>query len=404
MDKKVVKLGFIGMGGRSRFLMKAVFLQVPDVEIAAVCDLYQEPIDEALKVLEELGQPTPKTFNDYHELLKLPEVDAVVVITTWETHVKIACDAMRAGKPVAFEVGGASSLEECWKLVRTYEETGVPCFFMENCCYGREELMLLNMARQNMFGEIVHCRGGYFHELRGMQTSDRESGKNFRFINATHRNGETYPTHELGPIANILNINRGNRMVSLTSMASKAAGLATYIREQEPENRNIPVFTQGDVVTTMIKCATGETIVLSLQMSLPQYYSRGLCVRGTKGMYEGENRSVFLDGDGHDRAWRECYNNVDEYMEKYDHPLWKGYKPNEAQSSGHGGVDWLMGKAFIDAVRDGKPMPIDAYDAAAWMSITCLSEQSIAMGSMPVAIPDFTCGNWMYRKPWEPEA
>ena len=214
-------------------------------------------------------------------------------------------------------------------------------------------------------------------------------------------NCENYPTHELGPIAKVLNINRGNRMVSLTSTASCARGLNEYLKREKGEEYDITnfPFAQGDVVNTVIKCAHGQTIYLVLDTTLPRYYSRNFTVRGTKGMFREENRSVFLDGvhNKYDFDWKPMWNNVGEYREEYDHPIWKKFL-NDGVRGGHGGMDTLVFDAFFGALMEGRPMPIDVYDMAAWMCITALSEQSIALGGAPVAIPDFTNGAWTNRE------
>ena len=270
--------------------------------------------------------------------------------------------------------------------------------------YDRIDRRVELMVRQGLFGEVVHCQGGYRHDLREEVSTGREM-RHYRFRNYLYRNCENYPTHELGPIANVLDINRGNRMLTLVSVASKAAGLHEYLlREKGPDYDAAKMnFAQGDVVTTIIKCARGETICLTLDTTLPRAYSRGFHVQGTKGMYMEDNKSVFLDGkdNEYDFKWNERWNSAEEYREKYDHPVWKKYLA-EGVRGGHDGMDWLVFRSFFDAAKAGAPAPIDVYDAAAWMSISCLSEQSVAMGGAPVAIPDFTNGKWMERAPWQP--
>ena len=324
--------------------------------------------------------------------------------TPWDDHINLACFAMRAGKYTGMEVGGAYSLDDCWKLVRTFEETGTPCMLLENCCYGRDELMILNMVRQGLFGEIVHCQGGYRHDLRDEVSFGREN-RHYRFRNYRARCCENYPTHELGPIATILDINRGNRLVSLVSMASKAAGLHDYLQREKGasyDGAQLP-YAQGDVVTTVLKCARGETICITLDTTLPRFYSRGFHVQGTRGMYMEDNHSVFLDGQDNafDFKWREKWGCADAYREAYDHPVWKAYLERGVRG-GHDGMDWLEMDAFFHAVSEKAPAPIDVYDAAAWMSVSCLSEQSVALGGAPMAIPDFTNGKWLSREPWQP--
>ena len=403
MEKKI-GVAVIGLGNRGLSLLEHCILPRPEIEVAAVCDVYDDRVKKASDMTEAAGRPRPMTTADYRDVLERKDVDAVLILSAWESHVGAACDAMRAGKYAAVEVGGAYSLDDCWRLVRTYEETGVPCMMLENCCYGRDELMVLNMVRQGLFGEIVHCQGGYRHDLRDEVSFGRET-RHYRFRNYLSRNCENYPTHELGPIATLLDINRGNRMLTLVSVASKSAGLHEFLmREKGPEYDAANLrFAQGDVVTTIIKCARGETICLTLDTTLPRAYSRGFHVQGTKGMYMEDNKSVFLDGkdNAFDFKWHERWNSAEEYREEYDHPVWKAYL-KEGVRGGHDGMDWLVLGAFFDCVKKKSRTPIDVYDAAAWMSISCLSEQSIAMGGMPMAIPDFTNGAWISRPKWEP--
>ena len=403
---KELCIGVIGLGRRSVGLLEGCILPRKDVRVAVVCDVYEDRREQAAKLVRDAGQPEPKAVGDYREILAMPEVQAVVIMSSWESHVEIACAAMRAGKYAAIEVGGAYSLDQCWQLVHTYEETKTECMFLENCCYGREELLLLNMVRQQVFGELVHCQGGYLHDLR-KQVAHGVEDRHYRFRNYMGRNCENYPTHELGPIANILDINRGNRMLSLVSVASKASGLKEYLRREKGADyreSDYP-FAQGDIVNTIIKCARGETISLTLDTTLPRHYSRGLQVHGTRGLYMEENKSIFLDEKDNefDFEWHKKWNNVEEYFDKYEHPLWRKYMA-EGVRGGHDGMDWLVLSAFFEAAKAGTPVPIDVYDAAVWMSITCLSEDSIARGGAPVSIPDFTNGKWLERKPWDAEA
>ncbi len=402
--KDTVNVGVIGLGCRGAALLKQCILPHPGVRVLAVCDRYEDRREKGISLTTEAGQPAPVATADYREILAMPEIDAVIITASWESHINIACQAMRAGKYVGFEVGGAYSVEDCWKLVHTYEETGVECMMLENCCYGRDELMVLNMVRQGLFGEVVHCQGGYRHDLRAEVGNGLEN-RHYRYANYLSRNCENYPTHELGPIANVLDINRGNRMLSLVSMASKSAGLHEYLmREKGPECPSSHLhFAQGDVVTTIIKCARGETICLTLDTTLPRPYSRAFHVQGTKAMYMEDNRSLFIDGQDnkYDFDWKQRWNSVEEYRQEYDHPVWKNYLA-EGVRGGHDGMDWLVFSAFFKAVREGSRCPIDAYDAAAWMSISALTEQSIAMGGAPVAVPDFTNGMWIGRTPWNP--
>ena len=398
--KDKLNIGIIGLGGRGYGLMDGVILHMDDIEIVGVCDIYKDRAQNAADKVEQVKGNKPFITQDYKELIASSEVEAVIVSSAWTGHIEIIIECMKAGKPVGTEVGGAYSIEECWQLIRAYEETGVPCMLLENCCYGREEMMAMNMVKQGIFGEIVHCSGGYQHDLREEIAFGNEN-RHYRLQNYIHRNCENYPTHELGPIAQILDINRGNRMVSLVSMASKAKGLNEYIKNKKSDDEALmhTEFAQGDVVTTMIKCARGETIVLTLDTTLPRAYSRGFRVQGTKGMFMEDNMSLFIDGEHneYDFKWKEQWNNIEAYREKYEHPVWKKFM-QDGVKGGHGGMDWLVLRAFFDCVEKNEEMPIDVYDIAAWMAISALSEQSIAMGGQVVAIPDFTNGKWITRQ------
>ena len=398
--KDKIRIGMIGLGARGTGLLELVYVQHPDVEFAAVCDSYMDRCEKAAGIIEKSGRKRPVITTDYKEVLAMPEVDAVILCTSWDHHVDLCIEAMEAGKPVGCEVGGAYSVRECWKLVEAYERTKVPVMMMENCVYGRDEMMVLNMAEQGVLGTIVHCEGGYKHDLREEVAFGKEN-RHYRLNNYIHRNTENYPTHELGPIARILHINRGNRMMTLTSVSSKAAGLKEYIKNKKPEDQvlNHTQFQQGDVVNTIITCANGETILLTLDTTLPRYYSRGFTIQGTKGMYMEDNKSIFIDGEEHAKdhfEWQKHWNNVEEYRNKYEHPVWKQYI-EEGVKEGHDGMDWLTFCDFVKFVQTGSEAPIDVYDMAAWMCITPLAEQSIAMGGQPVAIPDFTNGAWINR-------
>ena len=403
---KTVKAGIVGLGVRTEVLL-AAFLRMDDMEVIAVCDLQEERIDKILNIFKSYGKAAPKTFTDYHEMLKLEELEAVFIPTSWNSHLAIAADCMEAGKYAAIEVGGASSLEELWQLVHVYERTKTPVMMLENCCYCRNELMVLNMVRQGLFGELVYCEGGYEHNLRNIMAQMEKSGEERAYHNR-FRNGELYPTHELGPIAKILRINRGNRFLSLTSTATKSVSIPQWRREQAANGDTYPdvPFNQGDIITTVIKCAGGEVITLTHSISLPRPYSRNGRIQGTKGIWLEDANGIYIEGMSRDETLidpagnpydNHYWDKVEDYYEKYDHPIWREDK--DKLVGGHGGLDSLAIRAFLDAVRNRENTPIDVYDVAAWMAVTCLSEQSIAFGSMPVAFPDFTNGKWIRREP-----
>ena len=397
---ETIKIGVLGLGGRGQGLVKEAILPACEdlgMEIAAVYDPYEDRTVAGANIVEEKTGKRPFEAKTEDELLAIPEIKAVIIPSAWEAHIPLAIKAMKAGKYAAMEVGGAYSLEECWDLVRTTEEPGMPCMQLETCCYGQRELMIMNMVRQGVLGDIVHCSGGYQHDLRHEISHGKEI-RHYRLRNYMNRNCENYPTHELGPIAKLLDINNGNRMVSLTATASCAKGLHQFIVDERGEDHPLSKveIAQGDVITTVIKCAKGQTIVLSLDTTLPRAYSRGFTIRGTKGSYFEDTDMVFLDKVHNQYDWnpREIWGNAKEYEEQYQHPLWKNYDPK----GGHGGMDYLVISAFLEAVKEGKNPPIDVYDAAAYMCITALSEESIRKGGASVAIPDFTRGKWYMRK------
>lgn len=392
-----IKIGLIGLGCRGSSLLKDVVLAQGE-KVTAVCDVYPDRAQNGASLVEAAGQSKPSVYTDYLDVINDKEVNTVIIATAWESHTEIAVASMYAKKAIAMEVGGAYSLNQCYDLVHAYEQTHTPFMFLENCCFGRREMMVLHMVRQGLFGEIVHCAGGYQHDLRHEIAFGKEN-RHYRLRNYLSRNCENYPTHDLGPIAKILNINHGNRMLTLTSTASKAAGLHDYILKNKSDDPFLKqqTFAQGDIITTVIKCARGETIVLTLDTTLPRYYSRNFTVRGTNGMYEEATDSVFLDRKediAHDFDWRKTnIHNAQTYEAEYEHPVWKKYIAEGVQGS-HDGMDWLEFATFFRALREGTPMPIDVYDAAAWMAVTVLSEMSIARGGAVVDIPDFTNGKW----------
>jgi len=341
---------------------------------------------------------SPAGYTDSDALLADENVGIVIISAAWEAHVPLAIAAMRAGKITALEVGGAYSVEDCWQLVHTWEETKTPFMFLENCCYGEKELLATKLARIGILGEVVYCHGAYCHDLRA-EICGGIKNRHYRLRNYLARNCDNYPTHNLGPIAKLLNINRGNRMLKLVSLGSKSRGLETYVSEHEEYiHLKGKHFAQSDIVTTMITCADGTLITLKLDTTLPRAYSRELTVSGTKGIYSERGNIVLEDGGDydHDDTIELCRDSADKYKDLRP-KIWKDITEGEIKA-GHGGMDTLMLRSFFDAVREGKEMPIDVYDAASWMVITCLSEASIANGGMPVDIPDFTGGRWVMRE------
>lgn len=389
--QREVRLGLIGSGGRGRGLLRNL-LAMDDVAVTAVSDPVERSLQLGLDEVTAAGRPEAAGYADYRELLARGDLDGVIIATSWSTHIEIAIAAMRAGKVPGMEVGGASSLQECWDLVRASEETGIPCMLLENCCYGRNEMMLLHMVKLGLFGELVHCQCGYQHDLR----KEIITGEpwHYRFYHHLRRNGDVYPTHGLGPMAKCLDIHRGNRFMTLVSMASKSRGLREWAETRLGPDHHLArtEFALGDIVTSMIKCARGETIVIVHDTSLPRPYSRHKRVQGTKGIYMEDNASIHLEGKSPDHMWEP----LQSYRAQYEHPLWKEYE-EQGIRGGHGGVDYLCLRALVESIGNKTPPPIDVYDAAAWMAVTVLSEQSVALGGQPVSFPDFTNGKWVER-------
>jgi hypothetical protein len=369
-----------------------------DVETVAICDLEDFPISETLKIFETKSLPAPRVTKDADEIINDPEIDAVVIVTGWREHAELAKKSVLAGKYTAVEVGCAFDLSECFELIAAYEKTKAPLMMLENCCYGRLEMMGLNLVRQGLLGELVHCTGAYGHHLPDVElfAFENRDYPHYRIDSYINRNCEQYPTHALGPIAKALNINRGNRFMTISSFASKSRSLKVAEKRILGEDNKYSAcnYKQGDIITSVITCANGETIQLSLDTTAPRpYYSRDFGIRGTIGMMSEERHTVFFQG-----MEEPTENNMNEMYEKYDHPLHREFH-SLGEKGGHGGMDWLVSRAFVESVKNGTDTPIDAYDTAAWLSIGCLSAESIKQNGAPVDIPDFTNGKWKDREP-----
>ncbi len=396
------RIGVIGLGSRGFGHIEGILTERDDTVVTAVCDIYQDRIDHAIEYCEKKkGWTGIFGTTDYKELIERDDIDVVFVFSAWENHIPAAIYAMDHGKQVGIEVGGAYDIQDCWDLVNAYERTGIHCMMLENCCYDRNEMMVMRMVRAGLFGEIVACEGGYMHDLR-VEIANAATTKHYRLRNFLNRCCENYPTHELGPICKTLDVNRGNRLMTLSAMASKARGVNVYAKKHENVDPALQTaeFKQGDIVKTNITCANGELITLTLDNSLPRFYSRNYTIRGTEGFFNEMTASVFLD-DVHgeevpESERKDFHNNLDEYRKDWEHPVWRRFE-EEGVKGGHGGMDWLVFDAYFEALKSGEVFPIDTYDAATWMAITPLSEKSIALGGAPVEIPDFTRGKWTHR-------
>ena len=397
--ERTVHIACVGLGARGCY--HTIFMaSMEGVHIDVVCDLYEDRVKSTADAIEKNQGYRPIETQNFDDILKMESVEAVMILTGWEAHIPLAIKTMKAGKWVALEVGGAYSVQQCWDLVHVSEETGIPVTILENCCYGKRELMIANMAKRGILGKIVHCEGGYCHDLRASLT-DGVKRRSYRLRNYLNINSHNYPTHDFGPIAKIIGINRGNRPLSLVSMASASFGMEDYVDRFRPDDTNLRGrdFAQGDVVTTLIKCAGGESITLTLDTSLPRFYSRRFTVQGTRGMYEGNSDSIFIDGiSDHDGSPAGNARNATQF-EKYLSPKWQ---PENAENvkGGHGGMDgFCCADYFEHLARGDKNLTFDVYDTATWMCITALSAESLALGSAPVAFPDFTNGAWLLREP-----
>lgn len=413
---KRVKMGFMGTGMRGQWVL-SLAAKYPEVDIPAICDIDDGMIESALRILKDAGKPEPHVYKngpeDFLNMVQNETLDGVYIATPWEWHHPMAIAAMKNGMHVGTEVPAALTVGDCWDLINVSERTGKLCMIMENVCYRRDVMAVLNMVQQGMFGELLHCQGGYQHDLRHVKFNDGinpygggvEFGEKgfseakWRTQHSVDRNGDLYPTHGLGPVSTMLDINRGNRMMHLTSTATQSRGLHKYIVDQGgPDHPNADVdFKCGDIVTTVIKCANGQTIMLSHDTNNPRPYSLNFRVQGTNGIWQKDAQSIYIEGTSPEpHRWE----NEDEYLNKYDHPLWKRFSDaeNTISHTGHGGMDFFIVRAFIETLKGADPV-IDVYDAVS-MSVICpLSEKSIRLGSTAVKIPDFTRGKWEKNKP-----
>ncbi len=410
-----LKVGLIGVGLRGTNHLNNLLLR-EDIEITAICDIDDRRNEIALELIKEAKQPKPKVFNkheyDYRNLLELENVDAVIISTPWLWHTRMAKDSMLAGKYTGLEVSAANTMEECWDLVNTHEETGSHLMILENVCFRRDIMAVLNMVKQNVFGELIHFRCGYQHDLRFVKFNDGKtpyglgvefgekgiSESAWRTQHSLLRNADVYPTHGVGPIAVMCDINRGNRFVSMTSMASKGIGLHNYIvKHGGKDHPNAKLkFKQGDVITSMIETSHGETIIVTHDCNSPRPYSLGFRVQGSEGIWEVDGNRIYIEGKAkNSHRWDEAT----EWIQRYDHPLWQKFG-DFAAGSGHGGMDFFVLHAFVESAKKNIAPPLDAYDAAAWSAITPLSEVSIANNGEPQDFPDFTRGNWVKRAPY----
>lgn len=388
-----VRIGFVGVGGRGTGLLHD-YMKIDGVEIKAVCDVKPDRAARAQDILEKAGHPKPDAYtkgdHDFENLVKRDDIDLVITPTPWEWHVPVCLAAMNAGKHAFSEVPMALTVEDCWKMVETSEKTRRHCAMMENCCYGQSELAVLNATRQGVFGDILHAEAGYLHDLQQVLFNEDGEGA-WRRKYCEMWNGNLYPTHGLGPVAQAMNINRGDRFQRIVSLSSVAEGLADYAAEKfgKDDPRAKRTYKCGDVNTSIIQTARGRTLMVQHEVTLPRPYSRINTVMGTKGMFAGYPDRIGLG---------ETWGDLNEFLAKYEHPLWKRTKDN-AKGSGHGGMDFVMAYRLIECLRKGEPLDQSVYDGASWSCIVELSRKSVANGGAPVEFPDFTKGKWKTTEP-----
>jgi Oxidoreductase family, NAD-binding Rossmann fold len=397
-----VRFGVIGVGMRGHELLRLT-LAVEGAQVNALCDVDASALGKAAElVLEKTGRSAGVyggRDDAYKALVTRNDIDAVIIATPWQWHVPMALDALAAGKHVFVEVPAALNIEDAWRLIEASEKHRLNCMMLENCCYGRSELMLLNMARDGLLGEIVHGEGAYIHDLRWLLDDAQHGEGSWRPEWYTQRRANAYPTHGLGPIARCMDIHRGDRLDFLVSVGSPARGFAAYgKRKFAPQDaRNKMKFVLSDMNSSVIQTARGRTILLQHDVCTPRPYSRTNLLQGVNGVFAGYPDRLSLDDHGSGEDW---ITDLSLWIERYDSRLWKELEKNlQAQGGGHGGMDYVMLWRIVECLRAGQPLDMDVYDAAAWSVIFELSERSVRNRSRPQDFPDFTRGRWENAAP-----
>jgi hypothetical protein len=401
-----VRVAVIGAGRRGTTILK-LLSDLDGVEIKAICDPYEPAISSAKKLLTELGVAMPDFYGSgdhaYREMLERDDVDAVFILTPWSWHTPMATDTMYSNKHAFVEVPAAQNLDECWQLVETSEQTRMHCMMMENVCYGRDELMTLNMVRQGVLGELLHGEAAYIHELRWQMKDIEEGTGSWRTTWHTQRNANLYPTHGLGPIAQYMNINRGDRFDYLSSMSTPAMGRKLYAEREFPADhpRNQANYLCGDMNTSLIKTIRGRTIMVQHDTTTPRPYTRHNLVSGTNGVFARYPNRIALDLNplGPDGEFHEWQHDMTPWYQHYEHPLWISLASDATASIGHGGMDFVMLWHIVFCLRNGLTMDQNVYDAAAWSAVVALSESSIRNRGDAQDFPDFTREAWKTASP-----
>ncbi len=397
----VVRVGFVGVGLQGTAHVEN-FLKIEGVEVRAVCDIIEDRVERAQTMVVEAGQKKPQGYSrgarDFERLCDRDDLDLVLCSTPWEWHVPVCTAAMEAGKHAATEVPMALSVEDCWRLVELSEKTRRHCVMMENCNYDRFEMMVLNMVERGLFGELIHARCGYLHDLRAVK-HDPEGEGAWRRAHSMTTNGDLYPTHGIGPVAQCLDINRGNSFASLSSFGTKSRGLKRYALErfgaESPQAKE--EFVLSDVVTTVLRTVAGETVVVTHDTSSPRPYSRDYLIQGTRGLARKyPEPRIYIEGRSDPHRWDPAAI----YAEEFDHPVWRRLEEASA-GAGHGGMDFIEDFRLVEALRLGKPVDMDVYDGAMMSAVVELSGRSIELAGAPVECPDFTRGGWQQPRELE---
>jgi predicted dehydrogenase len=376
-------------------------LALGQTDVPALCDIDSAAAGIAAEMVEGAGQPKPETYTDnetvFESLLAREDLDAVLVATPWNWHTPMAVAAMNHGKAVGVEVPAALTVEECWQLVDTHERTGVTIMMLENWCFRRDNLAVLNMVRAGLFGETVYCHCAYSHNCVGHWYFDKEGNPRWGAGFLEKYNRDQYPTHGEGPVMSWLDINHGDAYASLSSTATSQRGINAHFRRKYGPDHPFATkeFKQGDVVTTVVRTQLGKTIVINFDMQLPRPYDNRWTLQGTTGIYNQQRNGVYFESRGPAEPDWESF---DGYQKEFDHKWWTDMSSQEIES-GHGGTDSLELKLFLQSVREGTPPPVDVYDSATMSSVVGLSGESIEKGGAPVECPDFTRGKWKERKP-----
>ena len=390
---ELVRIGMVGIGLQGGSHLEN-FLKIPGCRVTAVCDVRDQRTTWASQAIVAAGHPLPAVFakgpRDFERLCETADLDLVFTATPWEWHVPVMLAAMKAGKHAATEVPAAMTVDDCLALVETAEKHQRHAVMMENCNYDRPEMMVLNMVQNGVLGEVVHAEGGYLHDLREIKFEKRDEGL-WRRAWSRKLDGNLYPTHGLGPVANCLDINRGDRFDYMVSMSGPSRGLQDWARDHFPEGapERDERFALGDVNTSLIKTARGRTIVVQHCTNLPRPYSRIHAVQGTKGMFQGYPNRVYIEGRGKPHQWVDAAT----MRAEFDHPLWTAVE-QRAAGAGHGGMDFIEDHRLIHCLRNGLPTDMNVYDAAALSAVVGLSVESTARRSRAVDFPDFTRGRW----------